>query len=464
MPRPLPEASSQLGSSQRTIPFARPKSDSLPPTVVVRKATTPQDSAYDDLSSSDPSESMSGRRRSTNVETAPQDARPLGYERRAVNDGSKLDEACNTPLVALERAIKPDDHYTSDETVRRRSTYELISTAESDEGANKEAPSFHSQTRRTKSGRNVRRAVEEDHGSAAKRVPRRRSCSAPLNGKGFSISQETEPSFRKNSATDIGQSSESHNVGASGKVLKRIADIASNSFSHDGSSSTPSMSRRSTAHDPVQQANARPRSDDPNVAVPDDVDWRGAYGRRKTKDFGYPGARIELHGTSRTYKPLQDPDNWTKRACGHFSYMGDTESREETSKKLCGQCATKSLSLRSQSGKQQQTHQRAATDSPSLSSRSSEKADDACCHSSRRHEHCFECSPADKCVDTLAKDLGYIIDAILKEHTDTLQGVINNIRHSQPSLAQLRRMSEDLIQRCQAECQPIRKPVQQVCE
>ena len=138
-----------------------------------------------------------------------------------------------------------------------------------------------------------------------------------------------------------------------------------------------------------------------------------------------------------------------------------------------------------QSTKQQRTRKRAATDSSSSRLRSSESADDTRCRASRRRKHHSECSPADKCNNTLAKDLGYIIDAILEEHTNTLQDVINNIRRSQPSLAQLRRVSEDLVQRCQVGgicsnprhmpyqpsyqpcqpiCQSVCRPVQQVCE
>lgn len=222
------------------------------------------------------------------------------------------------------------------------------------------------------------------------------------------------------------------------------------------------------------------------------MDWRGAYGRRKTKDFGYPGARIKPRGTCRAYKPLQDPNNWTKRACGHFSYMACAEIREEASKKLCRQCSTKSSLLGSQPDKQQRDRRGVATDSSSLSSsHSPEAVDDAYGCSSKRRQHHSECSSADKCGDIFAEDLGYIIDAILEEHTNTLQSVINNIKHSQPSLAQLRRKSEDLAQRCQSSiictnpcrtpcrpsctnqmaCRPCRpicqsscKPVQQVCE
>ena len=491
MPRPPTDASSQVQPAQHTNPFARPKSDSVAPKVVLRKATAPQDShVYEDASSSDPSEQKPGRRKSTSIfQTAPRDAKPLGYERQAVADSSALDEASNAPLIALEHANRSDDRHTSDETVRRRPTYESVSAAESDEGATEEPPVSHTQARRTKSGRYVRKAFEDNTGSEAKRVRRRRSRSAPLTDERSSISVATGSKSRKSLATDIDPLPSSSLDGSPRSVLERIADIASNSFSHDGSSSTPSISCRSTAPRPTPQSAAH------RVAVPDHVDWRGAYGRRITKDFGYPGARIIPRGTYRTYRPLQDLDHWTKRACGHFSYMANTESRDEASKKLCHQCATKSSPTVSQPATQQRTRRRAATDSSSSSSSgSSDKVDDACGRSTRRRQHHSECSPIDKCGDTFAKDLGYIIDAILEEHTNTLQGVINNIRHSQPSLAQLRRVSEDLLQRCQTGgvctnprhtpfqpsctqqiacqpcqpchpvCQPVCKPAQQVCE
>jgi hypothetical protein len=436
MPRPSPDASSQVEPAQRTNPFTRPNSDSLAPKVVLRKATTPQESpVYDDISLSDPSDlsdQKPRRRKSTNIfETAPRDAKPLGSEGRAVDDNSVLDETFNAPLVALEHADRSDDRPASDETVRRRSTYESVSAAESDEGATEDIPSSSAQARRTEFSRHVRRTFEDDIGSEVKRVRRRKYRSAPLTDQGSSIPERIESKSR--------ESSDSPSGGAPSSVLKRIAGIALNGFSHDGSSSTPSMSRRSTAPGSVVHAQTRTLLDSHNVAVPDHVECRGAYGRRKTKDFGYPGARTKPRSTYRTHKPLQDPDHWTKRACGHYSYMANTELREEASKKLCRQCATKSLPLESQPAKQQQTRSRAATDSSS-SSRSS----------SRRYQHHSERLPTDKCDETFAKDLGYMIDAILEEHTNTLQDVINNIRDSQSNLAQLRRLSEDLVQQCQS--------------
>ena len=244
MPRPPPEASSLPDPSQRTDPFARPKSDTFTSSVVVREATTPQDpNAYDGLSSSDPSEMRSDRRKSTNIfETAPRDAKSLGYERRAVNNSSKLHKATNAPLIALEHTNKSDGRQTSDETVRRRSTFESMSAAESDEEAPKNLSSSRSQSQRAKFNRNVRRSVE-DVKSTAKRIRRRKSCSASLTDEKTSTGQTTESRSGKSSATDHDQSSELYNGGVPGQGFKRIANIVSNSFSHDGSSSTPSISR-----------------------------------------------------------------------------------------------------------------------------------------------------------------------------------------------------------------------------
>ncbi|KAF3045460.1 hypothetical protein E8E12_005883 [Didymella heteroderae] len=449
MPRPPPDASSQIELFQRTNPFARPKSDSLAPKVFVYKATARQDFlTCEDLSSSGTSEQKFGRRESTNISnTAPRDAKPLGFERRAVDDSSTLDESSNAPLIGLEHANRSNDRHTSDETVRRHPTYRSVSAAESDEGAIEEAISSSTQARRPEPARHVRRTFEDDIASAAKRVRKRKSRSAPMTDEGYSLTRDIESGSRRSSATDVDQPSAPSQEGASGSVFKRFEDIAANSFSHDGSSSVPSISRRSTASGSVRQSVARTPSEDHHVTVPDHVDWRAAYGRRNTKDFGYPGARVKLHGTCRTYKPLQDPNHWIQRACGHFSYMADAESPEEASKKFCHQCATKSLPPLSQPAKQQRTPRRLSASSSS--SHSSEKVDDACCRSPRRRHHYSERSLVDKCGDTYAKDLGHIIDAILEEHTNTLQGIINNIKHSQPTLAQLRRASEDLVQRYQ---------------
>lgn len=443
MPRPPPDAHSQSELSKRLSPFARPKSDTVAPKAIVRKATTNQDSYMDqDLSSPDSSGQNSTRRKSTNIfETGPRGAQSLGFERQAVDDSLALDKASGAPLIALEHTNKSDDRHASDETIRRHPIQRPVSAAESDEGATEGASTSPTQTRRTKPCCHVRRIFQDDAAFAAKFIRRHKSRSAPMTDEGLLLDRETELRSRGSSVTDIGQPSVSCNVDAPGDIPKRNEDFPSNSFSCDGSSSTPSMSHRSTARVPVPQSAASTSAEDLRATVLYHVDWRAASGTRNTKDFGYPGARI---------KPLQDPDYWIKRTCGHFSYMANSESTEEACRKLCRQCAIKSSPTLSQPNKQQRTHRRAANSSSlSPSSQSSDKVGDACGRNSRRYQTHSECLPTDNVGETFAKDLGYIIDAILEEHTNTLQGVINDIMDSHPSLAQLRRISRDQVQRCQ---------------
>jgi hypothetical protein len=68
------------------------------------------------------------------------------------------------------------------------------------------------------------------------------------------------------------------------------------------------------------------------VELPDHVDWRSAYGRRNTQDFGFPGVH-------RANRPLQGPGVWIKRSCGHFTPLDKSETHEQSSPHPCRQCS-----------------------------------------------------------------------------------------------------------------------------
>lgn len=234
------------------------------------------------------------------------------------------------------------------------------------------------------------------------------------------------------------------NFGEPIQSVEKLEEIAAKSLSHDGSSSHYSFARRTSSQPLNLAANVSVEEGYDSIEVPDHVDWRGGYGRRKTQDFGFPGARIKTRSTSRTCRvPLRDPGKWTKRACGHFSAISSTEPREEATNKPCSQCQETAPPLPSPS-KHCRSRKQAATDS---SARSSYISKDKPEYHRRHHS---ECISGDRCGDAFAQDLGLIIDSILEEHQNTLQSVINNIRSSQPSLAQLRRVSEDLVKRCKS--------------
>lgn len=233
------------------------------------------------------------------------------------------------------------------------------------------------------------------------------------------------------------------NFGEPVHAAEQLEEIAGKSLSHDGSGSDHSFERRGATQLLDLNANVGTEEAYHSIEVPHHVDWRGGYGRRRTQDFGFPGARIKPHSVPRTYKaPLQDPGNWIKRACGHFSTVSAVELHEEAVKKVCSQCRGLPPSL-SIPPKRHRSRKRSAIDSSASNSRSSRKMTD--CY----RQHYTACDLGNKCGDSFAQELGYIIDSILEEHQNTLQCVIKNIKSSQPSLAQLRRVSEDLVNRCQ---------------
>jgi hypothetical protein len=421
-----------------------------PPDVSIRRATPPSDVALpvDEPSGIDFEQESTSRRRSTNIfDNSPPDAKPLGS--RSVGDSSTLDATSNAPLIAVEESKSTDQRGTSEETVRPPSPRRLMPAAETQGAETADQPESQQQSRRPKSGRDIRKAFEEDKDSVPKRLRRRGSRSAPMTeGTAPSEGRADRATTRlssKTSSTDFELFRS--RFGKPVDVRKRTEEIVSRGLSHDGSSS-PSLSRRSTFSGPIRTANLYDDERYQTTEVPDDIDNRHGYGRRITQDFGFPGARIR-HGTTRTKRPLQDPGHWVKRACGHFSYMGKSEHRDHAHERACLQCSTPAPQRESEPSHQQRTRRRAASDSTSSSSSSSKRSEDGSGGKRRRRQHHSECLPTDKCGDTFAKDLGHIIDSILEEHTNTLQGVINNIKHSQPSLAQLRRVSEDLVERCQ---------------
>ncbi|KAJ4358558.1 uncharacterized protein N0V89_003142 [Didymosphaeria variabile] len=228
-----------------------------------------------------------------------------------------------------------------------------------------------------------------------------------------------------------------HNFGEPQPTVEKLEDIAAKSLSHDGSSSGHSLTERTTTQAANPSAHVGVEEGYYSIEVPDHVDWRGGYGRRKTQDFGFPGARIKPGSTFMAYKkPLQDRNNWIKRACGHFSTISAIEPREEAARKPCSQCRAAAPPL-PMTPKHHHSRRRAASDSSTGSAQSFRK-DSRC-----RRQHHSACVSGDKRGDTFTQDLGYAIDSILGEHQNTLQKIINNIKISRPNLAQHRQVSED---------------------
>ncbi|CAN9267250.1 unnamed protein product [Alternaria alternata] len=445
---PLPPPST-IGVSRKSFaPKSQPPSGECAPTITIGTATPPVDMTdYKEQYDHDVEQESMGRRRSTNIFAGtPEDARPFGIDLQAASDSSAQECIPEGPLAGNVEQRLVDKSDSSDEVVRRLSTRSSVLAAETREAKN---PDLQSQRegRRAKSGRNLRRTFEEDQGTSPKRLRRSGSYTASLAEISDSSKEPIDRVAEWAPSTDTETSSQQ--FGKSVNVRRRAEEIVSRNLGHDGASDV-SSSRRSTMSGPIPTANIGVEEKYHEIEVPDDVDNRQGYGRRVTQDFGFPGARIKSHGTNRTSKPLRDPGSWTKRACGHFSYMGKGEHRDHAQQKVCRQCSTRAPPPKQVPATQRRERRRALSESSTSTASSSKPLKDDICRKQRRRRHHSECIPYDKCGDAFADELGYIIDNILEEHANTLQSVISNIKNSQPSLNQLRRVSGDLVQRCRA--------------
>ncbi|RMZ72205.1 ATP synthase delta chain mitochondrial precursor [Pyrenophora seminiperda CCB06] len=302
------------------------------------------------------------------------------------------------------------------------------------------------ESQRSRSYRDIRTAFEEHRKYASERT--KESRSRHLTDSCGTSDDAADRPIRKRSSQTSSPNFEIYRdrFGKHVDVRKRPGVNISNYLSYDGSHS-PHLSGRDTASSPIPNLDMGIGNLFQNHEAPDYIDNRQGYGRRITQDFGFPGAHTRSRDATRSSRPVQDPGTWVKRACGHFSYMGNTEHREHAQKRTCRQC-----SARTGQPKQQPLYRqwpgRRITTSPSTSTSSSKiprKADDRNTRPCQQHTKRI---PTDRCGDIFAEDLGQIIDFILKDHANTLQDVIDNIQHSQPSLDKLQKVSGELVQRC----------------
>ncbi|KAI4620550.1 uncharacterized protein J4E87_007238 [Alternaria ethzedia] len=455
-------------SVQSVISYKQGEADECGPIITTQKATppaVPSDQGEEQYFSDKERESI-GRRKSTNIFAGKSDGAKLPSLGQQTGQDSFASDNISKASLPDTGGANPIGHKDpSDEIVRRLATRSSIPAAETRQASNPSPPS-QQEGRRAKSGRDLRRTFEEDNGISPKRLRRSGSHTASLTESGTSAKEPVDRVAEWTQSTDVGNPR--NQSGKSIGVRRRAEEIVARNLGHDGASDM-SVSRQSCISGSIPTANIGVEEQYGETEVPDDVDNRQGYGRRVTQDFGFPGARIKSYGINKTSRPLRDPGNWTKRACGHFSYMGKTEHREHAHEKICRQCSTRVPVLEELLSTKRRTRRRASSESLTSTTPSSKISTDDCCRRQRRRRCHSESMSLDRCGDRFADELGHIIDNILEEHANTLQNVISNIKSTQPSLDQLRRVSGDLVQRCntngcdRSRCQTSCRPARASC-
>jgi hypothetical protein len=398
IPRRPPQTTASSGPSQRTNPFSRSKVKTSGPNVSVTKATERQDAPVleDTLAASGPG-----------------------------GDDSDLAPGTSTiaPSVTANMSRQSRLRQASEETVRSSTTHNPKSAAKLevvklpvDQGSTQNGS-------RSGSGGVVRSVVGEDEGSPVRNQLGQR---------------QTQNAFLAGTAAqrDSSQSTENY--------------ISLAGFSCDGTSpkNEPPYSPTPERTPTLQGGSAETERD--NIEVLHDVDWRAAYGRRKTQDFGFPGAGIKSRATARCYRAPEDSGSWVKHTCGHFSHIRRATGCEYVSQQRCRRCSKIAPLIDSHMPKRRRTRKQASTESSRSSSSVLSGPAIKCEHRSRCRVCRSDTIPVDKCGKSLCTDLGLMIDMILKEHSNSLKGIIVNIERTQPGIANFRRLSKRIVRHCEA--------------
>ncbi|ORY05284.1 hypothetical protein BCR34DRAFT_47861 [Clohesyomyces aquaticus] len=514
IPRPPPDATKRPETSQRTNPFVRHKHPPASPNIVVATASESNDNGNERTSSRRKSikhkpeyvaeekaalasaslvegEASSRGRSANTFEETSRIAKDTARMRRPVGESTKLDDLSSAARAAIQGAKAFGGTRVSEEPLKRQRSRCPEAAAEFDEYAVAEEPKRTHKAGLKNADRDIRRVASQRRRRKLSKIAddcftaqadytpsRRRKGSRSAHEAGDEeLDHIRRQSKAKFSAVDYDQDFETQvrNFGEP-NITTRGWDEGgvSRGFSHDGSSNPPRvLSRRATASATVlPSVTIKEEGHDTSLDL-DHSDWRGGYGRRQTKDFGFPGARTKVERSAKKSEASEDLEDWIKRSCGHSSKLEQDETRNDASTQPCRLCSTNpSCNARTETAKaaRRTGRKRAASDSSvtssSRSSRSPSPIGSWKCSkpggrtAARRHHS--EYNPTDRCGDTFAKDLGFIIDAIIMEHTNTLEQVMSNIRSSQPMLSQMRRVSQDLVDRCR-ESSICRTPCPPVC-
>jgi hypothetical protein len=398
IPRSPPQITTPSGPSQRTNPFSRPKVETSGPSVSVTKVTERSDAPVleDSLTAPGPG-----------------------------GDDSDSAPATSTvvPLVIADMSRQSRLRQASEETVRSSTTHNPKSAAETEEV---KLPADQDSTQngpRSGSGGVVRSIVGEGEGTP---------------GRNHLGQRQTQNAFLAGTAAQHDSSqSNANSISPAGFSCDCTSPKDEPPYSH-----TPERT-------PTPQGGSP--DTDRDIEVPCDVDWHAAYGRRKTQDFGFPGAGIKSRATARCYRAPEALGGSVGHACGHFSQKGRATGCEYMSQQRCHRCSKITPLIDSHISKIRRTRKQASRKSSFSSSPVSSEPVIRC----KRQSRCRVCRsntiPVDKCGESLCTDLGLLIDMILEEHSNSLRGIIVNIERTRPGIANLRRLSKRIARHCEAD-------------
>ncbi|OAL05691.1 hypothetical protein IQ06DRAFT_373088 [Phaeosphaeriaceae sp. SRC1lsM3a] len=202
----------------------------------------------------------------------------------------------------------------------------------------------------------------------------------------------------------------------------------------------PTLSHDDSARVEVLTADVGLQSGYHDVEVPDHVDWRAAYGRRKTQDFGFPGARIKPHKANKDRSPANVSGHLIEHFGSRVSRTNKAEMGVSGFAKTYQSPPAADLQQQPRKYRRRRSWKRAATPSSENNNLKSSNAIHQEDHVQQYSNH----MPKDRCGEKLAKDLGFMLDDLLQEHSSSLQNIIESLQGNPIGPPQLRQPPEKI--------------------
>lgn len=343
-----------------------------------------------------------------------------------------------------DTAPREDDHWkTSEKTVRLRSEDRYTSVTESEkvtpdgEGQlcwqESERPGPHCDVRvNIKKNRIIRsnssRQDDSDISLFEKRMPTKRS----LDDRALAWTHSVIPGFSSKLDTECYRNNDTNDFyGAEKDATRRVPSGYTSMIES-------TQSRDDSARVDVLTADVGVQSGYHDIEVPDHVDWRAAYGRRKTQDFGFPGARTKPHKANKDRSPANVSGHLIEHSGSCVSRMKKAKSSVSGFAKTYQSPPAANLPQQPHKYRRRRTWKRAETPSSASNILKSSNA-------IRQGDHVQQYSnrmPKDTCGEKVAKDLEFMLDDLLQEHSSSLQNVIESLQDSPIGPPQLRQPPE----------------------
>jgi hypothetical protein len=253
-------------------------------------------------------------------------------------------------------------------------------------------------------------------------------------------------------ASITASSDSAHRISRHIPFRKGKASNSKKGLSYDG---TASNSGPSASAEQEPSSARHPQGYHDSARLPEYTDSRAGYGRRITRDFGFPGARIRPLPAGQVARAVRGPSDWIKESYGPPSGTLPAEGHEEKSQQGFQRDGTPTITRSPErlpprhlddayrAGIQEAIEPTASTPAMASSSKGYNLTDQVL---PKRRRHWSRSTASDMSDNIFAKEMETLLENIIEDHQKTLEHTIEILKSSHSTLAQCHKLSRRILQ------------------